>query len=101
MVPLNEKCGEGPGQPPPRLTEEGLTISFTSVTKAEGGATMAIWERSPVALVTLAATQHISLPPGFWICHQPPSALLPRIWALLPTASPVPMLSNSLAGAKR
>src|SRR5688572_6150702 len=58
--------------------------------------------RSPLAVVTLAATQHRSPPPlGFWICHQPPPELLPRICALLPTASPLPMGTYSCPGPKR
>ena len=68
----------------------GSASMVTSVTVAFGASTMGIVVRLPAVFVTPTETQHFLLAlKGSTIYHQPPSALLPTIWELVPTLNPL------------
>jgi hypothetical protein len=75
----------GPRQPG-ALIEFGSTSTVTLVTLACGAATTGMFARLPAVFVTLVETQQfLPVLSGSTIYHQPVSAVLPTIWALVPT----------------
>jgi hypothetical protein len=100
IVPLILLGVMGPTQPP-TLMVAGSICTVTLVTEALGISTTGIPARFPAVLVTLAATQQFLLPlSGSIMYHQLKSELLPVIWAVCPTVSPL-MTIQPVPGPKR
>src|SRR5512141_437237 len=86
---------------PATLIVSGFIFTLTFVTLALGAAATGIPARLPAVFVTLEATQHFRPElNGSTIYHQPPSAVLPTIWELVPTFSPLRTI-QAMLGPRR